>query len=765
MEENLADALLVLLSQKAPMDSDEIARHLNVSHQQIVGVIKSIEAMDRLIKTEQHSRKQWELTEEGKEIIKNGSHEAVLWQHVPNDGIIMDDLMRTVPNAKVGFNKAMSLGWIRLDKTGPKPLVLRKVETIDDAVQDCLNKINSLNFDDVSDQNKSDLKKRKLINEIVVKTFRVFRDEKFTTSLEKEETDLTVNLLTDNLWQEKKFKPYNFKAFGVAPVRGYLHPLMKVRSEFRQIFLEMGFTEMPTQRYVESSFWNFDALFQPQQHPARDEQDTFFISKPMYTKDLPSEYVKRVEKVHSVGDYGSSGYGYKWKIEEAAKNVLRTHTTASSIRMLYEIAKKPFKPVRCFSIDRVFRNESLDATHLAEFHQVEGLIAGENLSLGHLIGILQEFYKKLGIERLRFKPAYNPYTEPSMEIFSYHSSLKKWVEIGNSGMFRPEVLLPLGLDENVTVIAWGLSLERQYGIDNIRDLIGPRVDLTMIQSSPILKMEIGLKGLTLISTEQGCTGVPFARALAKKALLEKSYCKILVVTNLPDSVSVWQKIAPDSHEIIQDSIIVEENFPNAQYQEAVFNLLKKKSKDVDRRSYLIFFENFSSPVLLMGTGVAVRFVHKLSSEHPCLVVGCGSETTVDHNLASIAGTFYTLRLSCCGNFAIVVKFKSPPGRNQWKFKITEQFDLDDVQLYDEKQQNEPDNLSLVDSNRLEVPASLERLVGFRLSLTEQEMADKRSLTLPYERSGESKQSQARIIYYAEKDDDIDEDDPDSDLNI
>ncbi|KRZ52803.1 Phenylalanine--tRNA ligase alpha subunit, partial [Trichinella nativa] len=724
MEKNLTDAVLVLLSQKSPIDSDEIARHLNVSHQHIVGVIKSIEAMDHVIKTEQHSRKQWELTEEGKEIIKNGSHEAILWQHVPNDGIIMDDLMRAVPNAKVGFNKAMSLGWIRLDKTGPKPLVLRKVETIDDAVQDCLNKINSLNFDDVSAQNKSDLKKRRLINEIVIKTFRVFRDEKFTTSL--------------------KFKPYNFNAFGVVPVRGYLHPLMKVRTEFRQIFLEMGFTEMPTQRYVESSFWNFDALFQPQQHPARDEQDTFFISKPMCTKNLPSEYVKRVEKVHSVGDYGSSGYGYEWKIEEAEKNVLRTHTTASSIRMLYEIAKKPFKPVRYFSIDRVFRNESLDATHLAEFHQVEGLIAGENLSLGHLMGILQEFYKRLGIEKLRFKPAYNPYTEPSMEIFSYHTSLKKWVEIGNSGMFRPEVLLPLGLAENVTVIAWGLSLERQV----------------------CMKMEIGLKGLTLITTEQGCTGVPFARALAKKALLEKSYSKILVVTNLSDSVSVWQKIAPDSHEIIHDLPIVEENFSNVEYQEAMLNLLlENKSQGVDRRN-LIIFENFSSSMLLMGTGGAVRFVHKLTSQHPCLVVGCGSGTTVDENLASFACTIYTLRLSSCGKVVIAVKCKSPPGRNLWNFQITDQFDFDHVQLYNEKQQNGPDNWPLVDSsNRLEVPASLERLVGFRLSLNEQEMADKRNLTLPYEKSGESEKSQARIIYYAEKDDDIDEDDPDSDLNI
>lgn len=119
-----------------------------------------------------------------------------------------------------------------------------------------------------------------------------------------------------------------------------------------------------------------------------------------------------------------------------------------------------FKPVKYFSIDRVFRNETLDATHLAEFHQIEGVVANYNLTLGDLIGTLYEFFKKLGITQLKFKPAYNPYTEPSMEIFCYHEGLKKWIEIGNSGMFRPEMLLPMGLPEDVNVIAWGLSLER-----------------------------------------------------------------------------------------------------------------------------------------------------------------------------------------------------------------------------------------------------------------------------------------------------------------
>lgn len=141
----------------------------------------------------------------------------------------------------------------------------------------------------------------------------------------------------------------------------------------------------------------------------------------------------------------------------------------------------------------MFRNESVDATHLAEFHQVEGLIADVDLTLGDLIGFLDVFFKKLGVTDLRFKPTYNPYTEPSLEVFSYHQGLKKWVEVGNSGMFRPEMLLPLGLPENVRVIAWGLSLERptmiKYGIDNIRELLGHRVQLNTIKTNPICRLD------------------------------------------------------------------------------------------------------------------------------------------------------------------------------------------------------------------------------------------------------------------------------------
>ncbi|XP_035220270.1 phenylalanine--tRNA ligase alpha subunit-like [Stegodyphus dumicola] len=224
--------------------------------------------------------------------------------------------------------------------------------------------------------------------------------------------------------------------------------------------------------------------------------DIFFLplTDPQYAEEFPMDYLEKVKKVHSVGGYGSQGYQYDWKLEEAKKNLLRTHTTGVSARMLYALAnQEEFSPVKYFSIDKVYRNETLDATHLAEFHQIEGVIADYGLTLGDLIGVLHQFFSKLGIRKLRFKPAYNPYTEPSMEIFSYHDGLKKWVEVGNSGMFRPEMLLPMGLSEDVSVIAWGLSLERptmiKYKIDNIRELVGHRVNLNMVNSNPICRLE------------------------------------------------------------------------------------------------------------------------------------------------------------------------------------------------------------------------------------------------------------------------------------
>ncbi|XP_029649855.1 phenylalanine--tRNA ligase alpha subunit [Octopus sinensis] len=493
---DLQQSLLSYIEDKDSVDTLHLAQEWNVDHQKIVGVVKSLQALGEIINVEQKSGKKLELTEEGQTICNSGSYEALIYNSIPEDGILQSEIMKNVPNAKIGFNKAMSAGWIRIDKTAEGgPRIYKKVEIIEDKVQETLKQLHSLSLTDLPDAQCKDFKKRKLIVESKVNSFIISKGPNFTLKISKPEIDLTPEMIASGSWKTFQFKPYNFNAMGVLPPSGHLHPLLKVRAQYMKIFLEMGFSEMATNNFVESSFWNFDALFQPQQHPARDAHDTFFISDPMNAHEFPEDYLERVKTVHSEGGYGSQGYRYNWKIEEAQKNIMRTHTTAVSARMLYKLAQeKPFKPAKYFSIDRVFRNETLDATHLAEFHQIEGVVIDYNLTLGDLMGVIHKFFSKLGMTKLRFKPAYNPYTEPSMEIFSYHEGLKKWVEIGNSGVFRPEMLLPMGLPENVSAIAWGLSLERPtmilYGIDNIRDLIGPKINLQMIYNNPICRVGI-----------------------------------------------------------------------------------------------------------------------------------------------------------------------------------------------------------------------------------------------------------------------------------
>ncbi|CAG5093490.1 Similar to alpha-PheRS: Phenylalanine--tRNA ligase alpha subunit (Drosophila melanogaster) [Cotesia congregata] len=489
MTSELAENILLHVEKNGETNSLDLVNVFNEDHQKIIGAIKSLQTLDNIIEVEQISHKKWEPTAEGEHVIQHGSHEAAVFFAVPENGILQAEIMNSVPYAKVGLSKALVAGWIKLDKSSGKPMVIRNVSTIEDTTQNNLK-----NFDNLTDNIKADYKKRKLLQEIIVKSVIVRKGPNFATKIEKLETELTSDLLINGAWKQKKFKKYNFDALGSSTDTGHLHPLLKVRAEFRNIFLEMGFEEMPTNNFVESSFWNFDALFQPQQHPARDAHDTFFISDPKYSTKFPQDYLAKVKQVHSKGGYGSEGYRYDWKIEEAKKNLLRTHTTAVSARMLYQLMQKgEFKPVKYFSIDRVFRNETLDATHLAEFHQIEGVVADYNLTLGDLIGTLYEFFKKLGIDKLEFKPAYNPYTEPSMEIFCFHEGLGKWIEIGNSGVFRPEMILPMGLPEKVNAIAWGLSLERptmiKYGLNNIRDLVGPKVDLQMVYNNPICRLE------------------------------------------------------------------------------------------------------------------------------------------------------------------------------------------------------------------------------------------------------------------------------------
>ncbi|KAL8061268.1 hypothetical protein ABFX02_02G076300 [Erythranthe guttata] len=468
-------------------DSGIFAEEKGISHDEIVNIIKSLNGF-RLVDAQDIKRERWVLTHEGDMYAEHGSPEVQLFLAVPPEGTTREELQgKFEPSIyKIGCTQAIKNKWIEMGKSA----VSRKVQHVDDRVRNLLVQIQK--GEEVSPQDIDALKRRKLISSQIWKGFTVKKGPNYTPKRKKMATDLTREHLQRGDWKEIEFKEYNFLAKGQPTDGGCLHPLLKVKRQIQLIFLQMGFEEMATNNFVESSFWNFDVLFQPQQHPARDSHDTFFLKEPSTTRSLPEDYVERVKQVHESGGYGSRGYGYEWKREEANKNLLRTHTTAVSSRMLYALAQGKFAPKKYYSIDRVFRNEAVDRTHLAEFHQIEGLICDRGLTLGHLIGVLEDFFSRLGMSKLKFKPAYNPYTEPSMEIFSYHEGLQKWVEIGNSGMFRPEMLRPMGLPEDVQVIAWGLSLERPtmilYGIDNIRDLFGHKVDLSLIKRNPICRI-------------------------------------------------------------------------------------------------------------------------------------------------------------------------------------------------------------------------------------------------------------------------------------
>ena len=292
--------------------------------------------------------------------------------------------------------------------------------------------------------------------------------------------DLTPEMLQGDDWREAEFKRYDVDLPAPTPAGGRPHPMQSLIQRIRSIFLEMGFTEIEGD-FVRTAGWNMDSLFIPQTHPARAMQDTFYLEDP---EKLPIEdhWLDLWAKVHeNGGDTGSTGWGGKFDREEAKKGLLRTHTTVNTVKHL---ADKPNDACRVFGIGRVFRQEAIDKSHLPEFHQIEGIIHEPDASLPMLVTTLKTFYAKMGYPDVRVRPAYFPYTEPSLEIEVEWRGI--WLELGGAGIFRPEVTEPLGTEW--PVCAWGMGLERLamlvLGMDDIRELYQP--DLLKLRSMPII---------------------------------------------------------------------------------------------------------------------------------------------------------------------------------------------------------------------------------------------------------------------------------------
>ncbi|MHA1818571.1 MAG: phenylalanine--tRNA ligase subunit alpha [Candidatus Heimdallarchaeota archaeon] len=494
--------LLKVIHERGEVSQEALAKATKFDLVKVAREILELTAkgfVDSIERTEQRIL----LTDEGRRYLKDGLPEHQLYAALQRekDPILLEAFKKKAKideqlvNIAIGWLKRKN--WVAFSKEGKKTFLrlLPRTEDIDFTTLSLI--ADGTIADHLRDQaiavSLQNLKKRKIV-EILERHYRVARLtpqgkallEKGLKVQRKLETTLTPSLIISGKWRKTKFKPYD-PTEQVPPVYyGRRHPVIEVINEIREIFLEMGFTEIRGP-LVESEFWNFDALFQPQDHPARELADTFKVAKPTKAKLPPKEIVQNVKKTHENGwRTKSTGWGYKWKMSEAERLVLRTHTTATTCRHLSKAFKEWEPPEKVFSVDRVYRNEAIDYKHLSEFMQVEGIVVDKNVDLRHLKGNLKTFYGKMGFKKVRLIPSFYPYTEPSMSTLIFVDKFNSWMEMGGSGIFRPEVTYPFGVKEKV--LAWGQGLDRlvmlKLDLNDIREVYSTNIE--RLRTTPVI---------------------------------------------------------------------------------------------------------------------------------------------------------------------------------------------------------------------------------------------------------------------------------------
>ncbi|MBT3408406.1 phenylalanine--tRNA ligase subunit alpha [Candidatus Woesearchaeota archaeon] len=354
------------------------------------------------------------------------------------------------------------------NKQNPYIKLLKKIEI--DQNEDSLNK-DELNLIKDLLKRKQILKKEVKRTEIITISEIGFELIKKDLSKIKLEENLNSDMLKKGDWKDKTFRHYDV-SLNVPKISGGKEHFVNQAIEYcKKIWTDLGFEELEG-TCVDTAFWDLDSLFVPQDHPARTMQDTFYIDNPS-KGTLPKDISKKVKEVHENGaNTGSIGWRYNWSEKEASKLMLRTHTTILSAKKLSELKKEDL-PKKYFSVNKVFRNETLDWKHLFEFFQVEGIVVDPNANFQNLLGYLKEFYKKMGYDKIRIRPAYFPYTSPSIEIEVFVKEKNSWIELGGAGIFRPEVTKTL-LGFECPVLAWGQGFERiitsYFNITDLRDI-------------------------------------------------------------------------------------------------------------------------------------------------------------------------------------------------------------------------------------------------------------------------------------------------------
>jgi len=498
-------AVLEAASADDPTPVEQIAEETGEGPQAVAGAAFELEDEGLLAVTER-TEAELVLTEEGDHYAYEGLPEHSLWVGALSNGAdeepielgkaigpagLEDDAVEIALSnfARKGMGSIDS-GSIAVDPafdpdSDPEHALLKRLQ--DEAVDPA----------EADDEVVAALERRGLV-ETEESTVRelALTDEGVTALMEGVEVAETVGqvtpeLLTSGEWAEVEFAEYNVEADAETVHGGKPHALREMSERVKDVLVGMGFQEMQGP-HVDADFFINDCLFMPQDHPARNHWDRFALEEPaqMDRENLPPDLVDRVEAAHRDG-VGPDGEGYHspWDEDFARALALRGHTTNLSVRHLAGLAEGDLEPPqRYFSIEKAYRNDTLDSTHLLEFFQIEGWVMAEDLSVRDLMGTFTEFYEQFGITDIQFKPHYNPYTEPSFELFGRHPETDELIEIGNSGIFRPEMLEPLGVEADV--MAWGLALERLFmlatGAEDIRDVHGTLVDLEFLRNEEVV---------------------------------------------------------------------------------------------------------------------------------------------------------------------------------------------------------------------------------------------------------------------------------------
>jgi phenylalanyl-tRNA synthetase alpha chain len=426
-------------------------------------------AVIRQAETEVHS-----LTERGREALQNGLPEEILLEEVVRAGELQIRLALEVldkETASIALGQAKSNGLVVIERGVLHPTPEGRRMTEEHPLRSQLASI-----DEGGKAEDFELLAKRGLVESSMATERFARltaegiEASGSVSADDRLVDLDPEAIRTGSWKDREFKPFDIGAPAPRVFAAKKQPYRRFLDEIKRKLVSLGFVEM-NGPLIELAFWNFDALFQAQNHPAREVHDTFRILDPTHGEVPEHDIVDKVRATHENGwKTGSTGWGYIWSVDEASRLVGRTQGTALSARTL---AAGIDPPAKHFSIARVFRPDVLDRTHLIEFNQCEGIIADEELTFRHLLGILRMFALEIANEpNFTFVPSYYPFTEPSVDLMAYSESEGEWVELGGAGIFREEVTKPLGVD--IPVIAWGMGIDRlamfNLGIDDIREL-------------------------------------------------------------------------------------------------------------------------------------------------------------------------------------------------------------------------------------------------------------------------------------------------------